>query len=237
YLGSWSLGNGQEQSLGFGSLSLGFRFTYLAPGLLSLTFDGFGFDLWARMVPGFGFFDKLSFNVKYKYETRNKGNGPKNKENTDSYETFRHNPYDSVTRLSHPSQHYGVTWTLAYAVTSFKLARWKVRVSSLRHKPLKEGDQGLHSSKNSTRSPKEITLLLLLYLIVHNPLLSWFRWISFDYHAPLGFGSIAGGLISRGRKLLDLLGASRASEVFQDFQDLPRASNTFQGLSRHSKTF
>nr|GEW12437.1 hypothetical protein [Tanacetum cinerariifolium] len=39
--------------------------------------------------------------------------------------------------LSHPSQHYGVTWTLDYAVTSFKLARWKVRVSSLWCKPLK----------------------------------------------------------------------------------------------------
>nr|GEU51850.1 reverse transcriptase domain-containing protein [Tanacetum cinerariifolium] len=35
------------------------------------------------------------------------------------------------------------------------------------------GDQGLHSSKNSIRSPREI---------------------SFDYRVPLGFGSIAGGL-------------------------------------------
>ncbi|GJV09797.1 hypothetical protein Tco_1351338 [Tanacetum coccineum] len=81
--------------------------------------------------------------------------------------------------LSHPIQHYGVTWTLDYAVTSFKLARWKVRVSSLRRKPLKvlKDDQGLHSSKNSTRSPR-----------------SWFRWISFDYRVPLAFGSITGGL-------------------------------------------
>ncbi|GJY61389.1 hypothetical protein Tco_0462046 [Tanacetum coccineum] len=60
--------------------------------------------------------------VKCKYETRNTGNGPKNEGNTDSYETL---------------QHYGVTWTLDYAVTSFKLARWKVHVSSLWHKPLK----------------------------------------------------------------------------------------------------
>nr|GEX65623.1 Gag-Pol polyprotein [Tanacetum cinerariifolium] len=56
------------------------------------------------------------------------------------------------------------------------------------------GDQGLHSSKNSTRSPWEITLILLLNLIVHKPLLSWFRWISFDYRVPMGFGSITGGL-------------------------------------------
>ncbi|GJY60083.1 mutator type transposase [Tanacetum coccineum] len=56
------------------------------------------------------------------------------------------------------------------------------------------GDQGLHSSKNSTRSPREITLNLLLYLIIHKQLLLWFRWISFDYRVTLGFGSIAGGL-------------------------------------------
>ncbi|GJS92341.1 reverse transcriptase domain-containing protein [Tanacetum coccineum] len=56
------------------------------------------------------------------------------------------------------------------------------------------GDQGLYTSKNSTRSLREITLNLLLYLIVHKQLLSWFRWISFDYHVTLGFGSIAGGL-------------------------------------------
>nr|GEU72275.1 hypothetical protein [Tanacetum cinerariifolium] len=35
-------------------------------------------------------------------------------------------------------KHYNITWTLDYAVTSFKLARWKVRFSSLRHKPLKD---------------------------------------------------------------------------------------------------
>nr|GEU30974.1 hypothetical protein [Tanacetum cinerariifolium] len=33
---------------------------------------------------------------------------------------------------------YGITWTLDYAVTSFKPARWKVHVSSLRRKPLKD---------------------------------------------------------------------------------------------------
>ncbi|GJW62698.1 putative retrotransposon protein [Tanacetum coccineum] len=51
------------------------------------------------------------------------------------------------------------------------------------------GDQGLESSKNSTRSPREITLLLLLYLIVHKPHL-----YPFDYRVTIGFGSIAGGL-------------------------------------------
>ncbi|GJX70256.1 reverse transcriptase domain-containing protein [Tanacetum coccineum] len=51
------------------------------------------------------------------------------------------------------------------------------------------GDQGLYCSKNSTRSPREITLILLLYLIVHKPHL-----ISFDYRVTLGFGSIVGGL-------------------------------------------
>nr|GEU46668.1 hypothetical protein [Tanacetum cinerariifolium] len=40
--------------------------------------------------------------------------------------------------MSYLSQHYGVTWILDYAVTSFKPARWKVHVSSLRHKPLKD---------------------------------------------------------------------------------------------------
>ncbi|GJZ07504.1 hypothetical protein Tco_0541297 [Tanacetum coccineum] len=56
------------------------------------------------------------------------------------------------------------------------------------------GDQGLYTSKNSTRSPREITLNLLLYLIVHKQLLLWFRWISFDYRITIGFGSIAGSL-------------------------------------------
>nr|GEV11623.1 hypothetical protein [Tanacetum cinerariifolium] len=28
--------------------------------------------------------------------------------------------------------HYGITWTLDYTITSFKLARWKIHVSSLR---------------------------------------------------------------------------------------------------------
>nr|GEY47081.1 zinc knuckle CX2CX4HX4C [Tanacetum cinerariifolium] len=60
----------------------------------------------------------------------------KNEENTDSYETLWRNPNDSVTSLSHPSQHYSITWTLDYAITSFKLARWKVHVTSIRRKPL-----------------------------------------------------------------------------------------------------
>nr|GEV41147.1 hypothetical protein [Tanacetum cinerariifolium] len=48
-----------------------------------------------------------------------------------------------ATRLSHPSQYYDVTWTLDYTVTSFKLARWKVRISGLRCKPLKGTMTGL----------------------------------------------------------------------------------------------
>ncbi|GJV98285.1 reverse transcriptase domain-containing protein [Tanacetum coccineum] len=43
--------------------------------------------------------------------------------------------------MRHLSQHYGITWTLDYAVTSLKPTRWKVHVSSLRRKPLK--DHGL----------------------------------------------------------------------------------------------
>ncbi|GJU40648.1 hypothetical protein Tco_1193605 [Tanacetum coccineum] len=72
-------------------------------------------------------------------------------------------------------KHYGVTWTLDYAVTSFKPARWKVDVGSLWCKPLKDlrSDQGLHSLKNSKRRPREITLNLLLYLIVHKQLLNY----------------------------------------------------------------
>ncbi|GKC15258.1 hypothetical protein Tco_1012040 [Tanacetum coccineum] len=34
--------------------------------------------------------------------------------------------------------HYGVTWTLDYTITFFKPARWKVHISSLRRKPLKD---------------------------------------------------------------------------------------------------
>ncbi|GJS64210.1 hypothetical protein Tco_0678774 [Tanacetum coccineum] len=104
--------------------------------------------------------------------------------------------------LSHPSQHYGVTWTLDYTVTSFKLARWKVRVNSLWHKPLKgyaityskSINRGLiqaiqhqpfhHSSKKRPR---------LRYLKEFHQKL-WFHWIYFDYRVPLGFDSIAGGL-------------------------------------------
>ncbi|GJR51334.1 calmodulin-interacting protein 111 isoform X1 [Tanacetum coccineum] len=50
--------------------------------------------------------------VKCKYVTRNTGKGHKNEENTDSYEGLRRNTYDSVTPMSHPSQHYGVTWLI-----------------------------------------------------------------------------------------------------------------------------
>ncbi|GJW77390.1 hypothetical protein Tco_0139072 [Tanacetum coccineum] len=87
-------------------------------------------------------------------------------------------------------QDYSVTIRKVYAVT---LLLWKDESSesALRHL---RSDQGLHSSKNFTRSPREITLILLLYLIVHKPLLLWFRWISFNYRVTLDFGSITGGL-------------------------------------------
>nr|GEY73214.1 hypothetical protein [Tanacetum cinerariifolium] len=61
------------------------------------------------------------------------------------------------------------------------------------------GDQGLHSSKNSTRSPRDITLNLLLYLIVHKQLLDAFKphW-GYDpgklRATPDLLTSIAGGL-------------------------------------------
>ncbi|GKC76412.1 elongation factor Tu, mitochondrial [Tanacetum coccineum] len=63
--------------------------------------------------------------VKCKYMTRNTRNGRKNEENADSYEGLRRNPYDSITLLSHPSQHYGVTWPISYAVTYFMPTTWK----------------------------------------------------------------------------------------------------------------
>nr|GEZ63321.1 hypothetical protein [Tanacetum cinerariifolium] len=67
-LGSWSLGNGRFWSSGFrevcNSPSCNFeKFTQLVPRLLSLTFDGFGFDLWAEIILRLWNFDKLSFNV------------------------------------------------------------------------------------------------------------------------------------------------------------------------------
>ncbi|GJY70324.1 hypothetical protein Tco_0474027 [Tanacetum coccineum] len=103
-----------------------------------------------------GIFDNIKylilFSVKCKYVTRNTGKGRKNEENTDSYETLRRNPYDSVTPMSHLSQHYGVTWTLDYAVTSFKPARWKVHVSSLRRKPLKETESD-EENESSVEDP------------------------------------------------------------------------------------
>ncbi|GJU41845.1 hypothetical protein Tco_1194802 [Tanacetum coccineum] len=63
--------------------------------------------------------------VKCKYVTRNTGKGRSNDENGDSYEGLRLNTYDSVTRISHPSQHYGVTWLTSYAVTYFMPTTWK----------------------------------------------------------------------------------------------------------------
>ncbi|GKC07902.1 hypothetical protein Tco_0999512 [Tanacetum coccineum] len=87
-------------------------------------------------------------------------------------------------------QDYDVTSLKVYAIT---LLLWKAKTSesALRHP---RGDQGLYTSKNSTRTPKEITPNLLLYSILHKQLLSWFRWISFYYRVTLGFGSIASGL-------------------------------------------
>ncbi|GJS38913.1 hypothetical protein Tco_0563956 [Tanacetum coccineum] len=43
------------------------------------------------------------------------------------------NPHNNILDFD-----YGVTWTLDYAITSFKPARWKVHISSLRRKPLKD---------------------------------------------------------------------------------------------------
>nr|GFA75572.1 hypothetical protein [Tanacetum cinerariifolium] len=59
--------DGREELFGTIPVSPSFIFEKIAklvPGLLSLTFNGFGFDLWAKLVPEFGFFDKQSFNVK-----------------------------------------------------------------------------------------------------------------------------------------------------------------------------
>nr|GEU87470.1 hypothetical protein [Tanacetum cinerariifolium] len=58
--------DGREELFGTIPVSPSFIFEKiekLVPALLSLTFDGFGFDLWAKIVPEFGFFDKRSFNV------------------------------------------------------------------------------------------------------------------------------------------------------------------------------
>nr|GFA35431.1 hypothetical protein [Tanacetum cinerariifolium] len=48
------------------------KFTQLVPGLLSLTFDGFGFDLWAEIVLRLWNFDKLGFNPQFplNYESK-----------------------------------------------------------------------------------------------------------------------------------------------------------------------
>ncbi|GKA66619.1 hypothetical protein Tco_0766427, partial [Tanacetum coccineum] len=177
--------------------------------------------------------------VKCKYETRNTGNGPKNEENTDSYETLRRNSYDSVIRGENATGAKGGRPALGEHREERELGRWKsqgrparqysyhayqllplppididwrindlhrisicysrktrafVKVFIFLAKADPRGDQGLHSSKNSTRSPREITLNLLLYLIVQKPHLLWFHWISFDYRVTLDFGSIAGGL-------------------------------------------
>ncbi|GJZ15154.1 hypothetical protein Tco_0550831 [Tanacetum coccineum] len=56
-----------------------------------------------------GIFDNIKylilFSVKCKYVTRNTGNGRKNEDNTDSYETLRRNPYDSYFRASFRKDH------------------------------------------------------------------------------------------------------------------------------------
>nr|GEV87518.1 hypothetical protein [Tanacetum cinerariifolium] len=44
----------------------------------------------------------------------------------------------SYAKMIYLSQHYGVTLTLDHVVTFFKPARWKVHISSLRRKPLKD---------------------------------------------------------------------------------------------------
>nr|GEW20573.1 putative ribonuclease H-like domain-containing protein [Tanacetum cinerariifolium] len=55
---------GTVQQLGNFSPSCNFeKFTQLVPGLCHLTFDGFGFDLWAKLVPELRILDKLGFNV------------------------------------------------------------------------------------------------------------------------------------------------------------------------------
>ncbi|GJX65954.1 hypothetical protein Tco_0300297 [Tanacetum coccineum] len=54
--------------------------------------EGLGHNLFSTRK-----FCNSDLEVKFKYVTRNMGKGCKNKENTDSYETLRHNPYDSVT--------------------------------------------------------------------------------------------------------------------------------------------
>ncbi|GJX39144.1 zf-CCHC domain-containing protein, partial [Tanacetum coccineum] len=95
----------------------------------------------------------------------------KNEDDMDSYKTLGHNLYDSVMPLSHPSQHYGVTWTFDYAVTSFKPAKWKFQVAN--------------KASIDQRIPPEVQ---------GRSHLLWFRWISFDYRVPRGFGSIMGGL-------------------------------------------
>ncbi|GJY31562.1 retrovirus-related pol polyprotein from transposon TNT 1-94 [Tanacetum coccineum] len=67
--------------------------------------------------------------VKCNYVTRNTGKGRKNVENVDSYEGLRRNTYDSVTPMSHPSQRYGVTWLISYAITYFMPTTWKASSS------------------------------------------------------------------------------------------------------------
>ncbi|GJR18097.1 cysteine-rich receptor-like protein kinase [Tanacetum coccineum] len=113
-----------------------------------------------------GIFDNIKylilFSVKCKYVTRNTGKGHKMKK----------------TRIL--TKVYGVTPTIVLRRNVF-MARHVTQDP--------RGDQGLKSWKNSTRNPKEITLILLLYLIVHKPHL-----YHFDHHVTLSFGSIADGL-------------------------------------------
>nr|GEX43590.1 hypothetical protein [Tanacetum cinerariifolium] len=79
-LGTQHMGRSGEL---FWYYSGGVRFTYLAPGLLSLTFDGFGFDLWAKLVPELKIFDKLTrglpplFKLKQASSKRKKQAGKK----------------------------------------------------------------------------------------------------------------------------------------------------------------
>ncbi|GJW67789.1 mutator type transposase [Tanacetum coccineum] len=84
---------------------------------------------------------------------------------------LRHN----IFKARHVSQqHYGVTTRKDYAVT---LLIWKAESSEsalrrnvdTRLRSVPRGEQGLHCSKNSTRSPREIKLIILLYLIIHKP--------------------------------------------------------------------
>ncbi|GJR06453.1 hypothetical protein Tco_0529437 [Tanacetum coccineum] len=94
------------------------------------TGNGFKFNEIIEITVGFGCLETFvmgstKLKVKCKYVTRNTGKRHKNEENADSYEGLRRNTYDSVTPMSHPSQRYGVTWLISYAVTYFMPTTWK----------------------------------------------------------------------------------------------------------------